>query len=487
MAKRTAVIDIGSNSARMAVYEKESRFAFRLLKEIKAKVRIGEGAYEKGGYLQEHALERAMEALSSFHDIARHLRCNKILCVATSAVRDAPNANLFVNEAKKRFGFHIRVIDGQKEAYYGALAVTNMLPPLADATAIDIGGGSTEISKIQNGKIVRSVSLDIGTVRLKELFFDKKASPSEVEKFIDKQLKTLGHDYDSTTIIGIGGTIRALGKLFIGKGNYPLSTVHGYEYSSKQSFETIRKISQASVLNLKSFGVKKDRYDTIREGCAIFGALLDKFGAKRVITSGVGVREGVYLADLLRGSHGRFPPNFCLSLESLKARFGLDEARVKIITKSVTRLFTALKNQHKLSDELLPPLLSAAKIESIGETLSFYQEHLHGSYFILNNLNYGFTHKDKVLISFILKFYDKKITQNDIFYFKQLLPSLAELNWLEFIFSLAKILYTNAAYTNPDFEVISGALLIKGDIPQLAQNAIKKMDRPQSFAIKFAK
>src|SRR5660397_1492 len=88
MAKRTAIIDIGSNSARMVVYEKSSRFAFHLLTEVKSRVRIGEGAYKCEGLLQEVPMQRAFDALSDFVSIIKSLKCHKTFCVATSALRD---------------------------------------------------------------------------------------------------------------------------------------------------------------------------------------------------------------------------------------------------------------------------------------------------------------------------------------------------------------------------------------------------------------
>ncbi|MDR2341492.1 MAG: Ppx/GppA family phosphatase [Campylobacteraceae bacterium] len=484
MAKRTAIIDIGSNSARMAIYEKSSRFAFHLVKEVKSRVRIGEGAYENGGQLQDFAIKRAIDALNDFSQIAKNLQCKKIICVATSAVRDAPNANVFVGEVKKRLDIKVRIIDGNKEAYYGALAVINMLPKLNDAITVDIGGGSTELVKIKNGSIAKTISLDIGTVRLKELFFDNKKLGDEVNKFILKKLSLLDKDFCANTIIGIGGTTRALGKLFMSKTNYPLSIIHGFEYSTKSSLDLIRKIASSSVLNLKSIGIKKDRYDTIREGCAIFGKLIEKFDAKKIITSGVGIREGVYLSDILRSSGGKFPENFNLSLESLKTRFSPNKQESSFITKTSKELFLKLKPLHKLSDDFLYPLITAAQLACIGRSLGFYQEHLHSAYFVLNSLNYGFTHKDKVLISTIIKFHNKKVSENDIHQYKELLPSIKEISWLVFILSFAKLLFANGAFEDIKFELEGNFFHVICPKPlYLVKSAIKNINKPESFAI----
>ena len=171
MAKITAVIDIGSNSARMAVFKKTSRFGFYLLREEKSKVRISEGAYEHNGELQDFAIERAINSLREYLLIAKSLKARKILCVATSAVRDAPNKSKFLSRVKKELGLNIKVIDGEKEAFFGGVAVANLLFE-KNGVSVDIGGGSNELSLIMNRKVEDTATLNLGTVRLKELFFD---------------------------------------------------------------------------------------------------------------------------------------------------------------------------------------------------------------------------------------------------------------------------------------------------------------------------
>ncbi len=126
MAKRTAVIDIGSSSARMVVFEKSSSYAFHLIKEIKSRIRIGEGAYENDGELQDIPMQRAFDALEDFVQIIKNLKCNKTFCVATSALRDAPNAKIFIKKIKKELNLNIKIIDGKKEAEFGALASINL-------------------------------------------------------------------------------------------------------------------------------------------------------------------------------------------------------------------------------------------------------------------------------------------------------------------------------------------------------------------------
>lgn len=146
MPKRVAVIDLGSNSMRLAIFERTSRFGFYILAEHKLKIRLANGAYENGGMLQMSAMQNALEAFLEFKSLIKSYRANRVLCVGTSALRDAPNKNVFINMVKKAANISIRVIDGTSEANFGAIAALNLLANFTDATTLDIGGGSSELA-----------------------------------------------------------------------------------------------------------------------------------------------------------------------------------------------------------------------------------------------------------------------------------------------------------------------------------------------------
>ena len=485
MSKRTAIIDIGSNSARMAVFEKSSRFGFHLITETKSRVRIGEGAYEFGGVLQDAALDRAFKTLQEFKNIIQSLKCSKVLCVATSALRDAPNASAFIKKVHTQLGIHIKVIEGKKEAYYGAVGAINYLQHLDDALTVDIGGGSTELAKIENGVIVDTLSLDIGTVRLKELFFDKKKTLEETRHFIETELSRIPSHFFSATLIGIGGTLRSLSKILMEKTAYPLKTVHGYTYELAPHAPFINAIVTSDVLSLKNLGVRKDRYDTMREGCIIFQSLFQKFDAKKVITSGAGVREGAYLCDLLRSFHHTFPSDFKLSLRSLKDRFSIMEKEDFYLIQLTLSLFQALKPLHLVEDRYQFELKTAAQLHSIGIKLGFYQNQLHGFYFILNSLNYGFSHEEKMVIAMLIKLQNNKLpTPQDLSPYESLLPNLQTLTWLSFLLALAKAIYTDLSPTKMAFSYQNHTLTIYTQRSLfLAKEQIKQLVKPTSFAI----
>lgn len=485
MSKRTAIIDIGSNSARMAIFEKSSSFAFHLINETKSRVRIGEGAYNFGGVLQDVALKRAFSALEEFSHIIQSLKCTKILCIATSALRDAPNADVFIKQVRDNLNINIKIIEGTKEAYYGAIGSINYLKPIKNAITVDIGGGSTELARIENGNIVETISLDIGTVRLKELYFDKKSSLETIRQAINKEIQNIPPRFCTDEIIGIGGTIRSLSKMIMEQIHYPLKTVHGFEYHIDEHASFIESIITSDVLGLKNLGVRKDRYDTMREGCVIFQAIYQALLSKKVITSGAGVREGAYLCDLLRSSKHKFSPNFKLSLRSLKDRFSINEKNDLYVKRVSNLLFDALSPLHNLPQQYKFELSIAAELYNIGIKLGFYQNNLHSFYFVINNLNYGFSHEQKILIAILIKYHTNKLpSDEDIETYKTLLPDMQTLGWLSFLLSLAKAINADLSRGKITLSYENHTLTIKADQKLfLAKEQIKQLIKPASFAI----
>ncbi len=486
MAKRTAIIDIGSNSARMVVFERTSRFGFHLINETRSRVRISEGAYEKGGELQEAAMERAYQALSQFLTIAKSYKVRKILCVATSAVRDAPNKKLFLKRIEKDLGLRIKVIDGHKEAWLGGIAAVNLLP-IGEGITIDIGGGSTDLSLIRNRRVVETFTLKLGTVRLKELFFDKKAPIEEAQAYIDGALAALPDSFRSELAIGIGGTIRAIAKTIMDRQDHAIEKVHAFRFRFDEEKKFIRKVAHASIMKLGKLGIKKDRLDTIRPGALIFLRVLEKIGAQTVMTSGAGVREGLFLSDLLRNSSHLFPANFNPSVRSLQDRFCTDRKFSANIASTARTIFLALKDPFGLPEEALKHLEIAAKLSQIGIRLDFFDYNKHSAYFIMNSLDYGFTHEEMVLIATLIRFNKNNLPKSSFTRpYKKLLPDGKTLAWLSYIVSLAQIIHISRAPGRVKAAFENEVLTLHVPFEtSLAQERIKKLQKPGPIAVQF--
>ncbi|MFW2568857.1 Ppx/GppA family phosphatase [Aliarcobacter butzleri] len=488
MSKVTTIIDIGSNSMRMVVLQKSSRFAFSLINETKSRVKISEGCYENDGNLQEIPMQRAYESLKSFLNISNALKSRKIICVATSALRDAPNSKTFINKVRNDLGLNIKVIDGEKEAYFGGVAASNLLHDDTFVT-VDIGGGSTEFCFVKNGKIEKSISLNIGTVRIKELYFNKNNIEGAKKYILDNLEKIFKLDVEiPKKVVGIGGSIRALSKLIMAKNQYPLDILHGYTYEVKNEIALLNRISKAkNCEDLKSFGIKKDRFDTIKEGSFIFKTILEELKTQTVVTSGVGVREGVYLTDLLRNSNHKFPHNFNVSVKSLLDRFQIDEKQSAYFGNNAKKIFDSLKPLHKLDNKYKELLVVASKLNSIGSVLNFYKSNDNAFDFILNGLNYDFLHTSRVIVAYTIKFSKKSLpSQEDILKHKDLLPSLEVVQWMSFMISLN--IAINQDFSRPKVEYVLENKTLKINLPNksfLIESNIDKIETPQDLILEI--
>ena len=490
MAKRVAIIDIGSNSVRMVVYEKTSRYAFHLLHEEKSKVRISQDAYKHNGELQDIPMQRTFDALHDFLQIANSFKARKILCVATSALRDAPNKQDFLQRVKHKLGLNIKVISGEKEAYFGAIACANLLPEQKDALSIDIGGGSTEFAFIDAKNVTNTLSLKLGTVRLKELFFDKDNLQGAIE-YIDTELNKLPDTTHLKTIIGIGGTFRAVSNAILKETLHPLNKLHAFSYNSATFKDYLKRVLKAKdETELQTLFIKNNRFDVIKPGALILQRVMKKIAIESIITSGVGVREGVYLSDLLRNSKDKFPQNYNTSVRYILDSYVQDQAFSNNLATLSKKIFDLSASYFDIDTRYRQLLTIAAKLYPAGSSVHFYSQNKHTYYIIQSALEYGFTHEDITLISTLTKYSKNRLpSDTHLQLYAKLLPDNAHvIHSLSYILSLSIALLSHRP-RNIDFsmEFEKGELKIYSQKRlYITQHATEKLEcRDQHFRVSF--
>jgi len=423
---------------------------------------------------------RALEALGAFAQVITDFRVSTTIAVATSALRDAPNKQIFLKEVYQKYGLRIRIISGEEEARFGATAA-NLLLPVSHAVTIDIGGGSSDISLIRGGKVIDSFSLNLGTVRLKELFFDQKASPESAQNHIKAIVDTLPKTFRAATAIGIGGSARALAKSIIKKESYPFNKLHAFRYRLEKHERYLHHIAHSSIRELTSVPIQKSRHDTIREGTLIFLEILKRIGATQIITSGVGVREGVYLSHIKLNP----PKEENMSIRSIRDRFdipSLPQGNRRDIGENLYALFG---NQFDKKGIYLSLFHHALTLSNIGKMLTIYHQERHANYIAIEELNYGFTHEEMLLISLLLYSKSKK-GYHKIFYkrYKELLPPKRTVKWLSFLYTLTLILHRASSKAKLRFRYEKNALTIKSDHSlYIAMEEISFMKKPKQLKI----
>ena len=187
----------------------------------------------------------------------------------------------------------------------------------------------------------------------------------------------------------------------------------------------------------------------------------------------------------MRSNQHKFNSDFKLSLKSLKDRFCFTEKENLYIKRLAISLFDTLSPLHGINPSFKYELGVACELYNIGISLGFYQNQLHSFYFVLNNLNYGFSHQQKILIAMLIKYHTNKLpTEEDILPYKMLLPDIKTLNWLSFLLSLTKAISNDKTQSNIAFSYQNHTLTIESERKLfLARDQIKQLLKPASFAI----
>ena len=407
MSERIAVIDLGSNSARLIILHIYANGAYNLVYHQKESLRLGEGM-GRDQLLQPAAIERSLAALRNIAQMCRIMKADTILAVATAAVRNARNGPEFLDRVGRETGLPIQAISGESEARLGYLGAINTID-VTDAVFFDLGGGSTEISLVKNRRIVESISLPIGAVNLTDEFktHDKvtKTNLAHLCGFIDRQLKKAPWlESMSLPLVGIGGTARNIAKMDQSRKNYPFSKVHNYRMGPIALEDLFRLITGANLLQRRRLnGLSSDRGDIIVAGISVVKRLSDRIRSTHLIISGCGVREGLFfhhyrsqdaLPDVIPDILGH-------STMNMLHFYKVNEQHALHVTDMAMQLFDGWLPLHNLDSRDRMLLHSAALLHDIGISINYYDHTRHSAYLVENARLFGLTHREQILTAVI--------------------------------------------------------------------------------------
>jgi exopolyphosphatase/guanosine-5'-triphosphate,3'-diphosphate pyrophosphatase len=292
---RVAVIDVGSNSVRLVVYDKRSRSLVPIFNE-KALPGLGKGL-ERTGKLNAEGRKEALINIRRFVALTRAMNVTDVEMLATAAVRDAKDGKEFAREIERATGVAVRVISGEEEARLSALGVLAGVPN-ADGLMGDLGGGSLELVLLNKGKIAQQVTLPIGPLRLVEA---TDGDLDAAQKIIDRQFEELDwlEEVKGRTFYPVGGTWRTLAKIHMDQTHYPLHVIHEYRIGRRSAEDLARVVSRLGKRSLTSVeGISKRRIDVLPIGALIMERLLRTAKPDRTLFSAYGLREGCLFAKL---------------------------------------------------------------------------------------------------------------------------------------------------------------------------------------------
>jgi exopolyphosphatase/guanosine-5'-triphosphate,3'-diphosphate pyrophosphatase len=400
-----AVIDIGSNSARVVAYRRDAAGRLRILASSRAALRLVRDV-DRARRLSQESIARALDTLADFRALAEGAGATRIRAVATAAMRDAANGPALIERVRRELGLSLEVIDGAAEARYGFQGGIQGLP-VDDGQLFDLGGGSLQVTRFRERRLVRSWSLPLGSLRLSSAFLTRdppsRGELGRLRRHAEELLEAAGVPdlRAGETLVGTGGTVRNLAKIDARARGYPIHRVHGYRLERRRLAEIVSRLGHSRAKKRESIpGLSAERADSIVGGALAIEALADAVEADAILISGQGVREGL-AASLFELEPGRSRDVRAASVASLALRFDGWRAGAADRREQLARSLLAALDPGA-SAELEEALLHAARLLDIGRSLDFFDRHRHAAEIVEAAEMDGFSHRDVALLAAIL-------------------------------------------------------------------------------------
>lgn len=345
-----AVLDIGSNSVRLVVYERHARALTPLYNE-KSSCALGRGVASTGK-LADDNVKRALTAIQRFALVTRLMKVGTTHVLATSAVRDASNRNSFVAAVEKIMGYPVRVLSGEEEAHFAALGVKAGIPDFSGIVG-DLGGGSLELSAMMEGEDTTGETHELGVIRLQD---DSKGSASKARTLSRSRLKDslLATRRPGGVFCAIGGTWRSLAKVCQVLRDYPLHMVQHFAAPASEIAAFCEEIISAAAAGKPIPGAdiaSSSRRELLPFGAAVLAEVLRAGRIETVVFSALGVREG-YLYSLLDPAQQQLDP-LMEAAEEMSVLRSRSPAHAVDLIDFTTQLFEAIGVKETPAEERL--------------------------------------------------------------------------------------------------------------------------------------
>jgi exopolyphosphatase/guanosine-5'-triphosphate,3'-diphosphate pyrophosphatase len=416
--RRTAVLDLGSNSFRLVVFSTGEGGWWKRTDELTEMVRIG-GELDADGSLSAPRMAHALETLRVFAAFCATsgIHVDAVEAVATSAIRDAPNGADFVERAHKATGLDIRILSQAEEAWCSYVAAVNSTS-LEDGVVLDLGGGSLELVEVHERRAARVASWPLGAVRATERFLAGEATSADaIERLRAHTLAELATapwlGDAGSRLVGLGGSVRNLAAAACRAAELPLESVQGFVLDAAALEQLIAELARRPPEERDRIpGIKRGRGEVILAAAIVLAAALEVSGAPGIEVTEAGLREGIFLAGLLAPADPPLVPSVrATSVRNLARQHGVDLVHAEHISALAHQLLAALPGAG-LPEPGEPELVEAAALlHDVGLAVDYDDHHKHSSYLILGSGLPGFTPREVALIALMARYHRKGTPQ----------------------------------------------------------------------------
>ena len=424
-----AAVDIGSNSCRLKIAAVQMH-RLKTLYEDREVTRLGESVFQTGSISPE-AMAATIRALRRFHKAVQTHVADKVRVVATSAMRDARNADAFTEWVRSATGWNVEVISGLEEGRLIHLGVvTHEVGARGRCLLIDLGGGSCEVTVSDGGRIKAMVSMSLGAVRLQEEFVrgdpPAKEDIARLKQYIDRELRKAERKLGTPRVglvIATSGTAAALAEA----SGHARAAEKGKKSLAKKRVERVgamtadtadvRRLAERlpKMTNIERAaipGIGPRRSEIIVGGALVYADLLERLALKGFRYSPLGLRDGMLAqmlaeADLRTSVHQKMESERWSGVLEVCVRYGIEERRAEPVRQHVVELFDALARVHELPEEYKLWLESAAMMQEAGKFMNHQGHYRHTQYIIANSEIFGFSPEQRLIVSAIARYLGK--------------------------------------------------------------------------------
>ena len=406
--ERIAIIDLGSNTARLLIMEISATGHFHIVDQLKEAPRLGEGM-DRDGFLKPQRIQETIKTIKMFRKLCDSYGIEKITAVATAAVRHAKNQRSFLDEVASVCGIKFKVLSAEEEAMYVYKGVINTMD-IPKGLILEIGGGSTKIVYYNRRNLLAHETLPFGSITLTELFAADNLPPAEqaekIEEFFTEQLKRipwLENGDPETQFIGVGGSFRNLCRMAKIMRKYPLKNIHNYVLKDVEFTHTYNMLKSLELDRKKKIrGLSSGRADILPSALAAVAAFKKYMNLGDIVISGSGLRTGIIFNYAVPTTMDK-PISDILgySLAGLIEFYGCNKQHTEQVVDLSIQLFKQLRVLHKFPRQHLKILKVAASLHDAGRRVDFYNYEKHSGYAVMNANIYGLSHRDTVLAAFV--------------------------------------------------------------------------------------
>ena len=414
MEKKFGIIDMGSNSIRLVIYIRKNSGIYEEILNVKNTAKLSNYLGKKR-IISQKGIQILLATLFRFQEITRFYGLDKVICVATAALRAAENRKFILSKIKTKTDFSFRVLSGPEEAQYGYLAVINSTS-MDEGITVDIGGGSTDIALFSKRKIKEVYSFPFGALTLKKQFVSgtipTQKELSHLSQFLMEQFQSLPWLINSKVpVIGIGGSARNMVQIDQYLKDYSLGGLHQYT----MELEDISSIKEyLSALNEEEIqqvnGLSKDRTDTIIPAILCFEKIYESVSADQFVLSRKGLRDGILYEQMLKPFQiDKIPSVIEDSLNEFVVDFQIDLEHAHQVARISELLFKEIHDKADFtlnSDDFLY-LRRAAHLFYLGEFIDSESSSQHTFYMLSNSSIDGLFHKERLKLALLASFKSK--------------------------------------------------------------------------------